>query len=363
MICRSCTTPLTRTLIDLGAQPLANALLNSPSDPDPTYPLHVYICDNCLLVQAAHTIPPETIFHDYPFRSAASPPWLDHCRTYVKQVTERFAPQSVLEIGSNDGTLLELFDIPHTGIDPACRAPHTIRQFFTAELAQDLYPADLVIANNVIGHVPDLDDFITGLATVTRNVLTVEIPWLYHLLNRVEYDCIYHEHFSYWSVSAIVTAFTKHGLHLFDVEPFPDLHGGTLRYFFGDHPRHPSVGELFRFEEDTGLTDPTSSLYTTFAHKVHTSSTRLRSFLETHHTVGLGAPAKANTLLNTAHITPDLLPYTTDTTTEKQDKYLPGSHIPIVSPRDTDAYQLVLAWNWWDTITAQPGKYIHPLEF
>ena len=366
MNCRSCHTSLTRLLADLGDQPLANTLLRDPLETAPTYPLRVYLCDQCLLVQAVHTVPPATIFQNYPFRSAASPPWLTHCADYVKMITGRFDPQSVLEIGSNDGTLLGLFNVPAVGVDPACTAPRTIRQFFTAELAEDLYPADLVVANNVIGHVPDLDDFIAGLRLVTRNVLTVEIPWLYHLLHRVEYDCIYHEHFSYWSANALITAFARHDLHVFDVEHFPNLHGGTIRYYFGNHPVREPVGEILRFEDDHGLTNPGSELYTGFARLIQERSGDLRHFLTEHTAVGLGAPAKANTLLNTAKITPTLLPYTTDTTPEKQGMYLPGSRIPIYPPtlRRSADHTLVLAWNWWDEITtryAGSTKFVHPL--
>ena len=377
--CRACREPLELVFADLGEQPLSNSYLDSPDDPDPRYPLVARLCHRCLLVQADEVVHPDEIFAPgYAFVSGASAPWRDHCRAYVAKMMGRFCPGSVLEIASNDGTLLTQFPgrVRTLGVDPAgIPAPvETIHKFFTSSLADQLDPADLVIANNVLGHVPDINDFLEGLRKVTRNVATIEFPWLLNLIRLGQYDTIYHEHFSYWSLVALEDALQTSGLHPFDAEEL-DVHGGSLRVYVSpeQRPSTRSYTNLRRRETLFGLNDPLSAAYQGFQERVVWHSTALRTFFDKPGVkVGAGAPAKGNTLLNTAGIGADAMACTTDTSPYKQGKYLPGSHIPIRTPAEVDMvrpdYLFILAWNWADAIKANfatirewGGRFVVPI--
>lgn len=383
-VCRSCGSDLDQTFVDLGNQPLSNGYLASPNSPDPTYPLHAWVCGKCLLVQADEVIPPDGIFvPDYAFVSGASAPWVNHCTRYAKQMVRRFDPATVLEVASNDGTLLHQFPdtVNASGVDPTGDQAD-ISEFFTEKLATELDTYDLVVANNVLGHVPDLNDFIAGLRMVLapEGVLTVEVPWLWNILNQCQYDTIYHEHFSYFSVTALETAFARHDLTVFDVESLA-VHGGSLRFYIG-HAHGPynetdGVRRVRTTEHVYGVDRPTCVLYRQFSDRVACHSANVRQFFEQAAAdgttvVGAGAPAKGNTLLNTAGITSDLMAVTTDTTTAKQGSYLPGSHIPVVAPELIDElepdYLFVLAWNWFPSIVDSlahardwGGRFVKPV--
>ncbi len=381
MNCRSCGAELTRTFLDLGEMPRANAYLDDPDDPDPRYPLHVRICDQCLLVQADATVAPEDLFSEYAFFSSMSPPWLAHCDRYVELVTRRFAldeTSQVIEVASNDGCLLERFAGPKVlGVDPAqniaaTASVETVPEFFTEALAKTLPPADLLIANNVLGHVPDLNDFVAGLARCLKDdgVLTIEVPWLGNLLLECQFDTIYHEHFSYFSLLALEGLLQRHDLRIFDAIHLP-IHGGSLRLYAGRRRcAWESVGMRRAEEWALGMADADADCYRTFARRVGCHTQALRSFLDAPHglVVGAGAPAKGNTLLNAVGATRDDLAYVTDTSPHKQNRYLPGSHIPVVPPNwmgqpDT---VLVLAWNWFEDVRRSfpdlDAVFVHPLK-
>jgi hypothetical protein len=348
------------------------------------FPLVARVCTECLLVQADEVIPPDDIFvPDYAFVSGASAPWINHCQRYARRMMRRFAPDTVLEVASNDGTLLDQFPdhVARWGVDPTGDQAD-YREFFTERLAGQLDTYELVVANNVLGHVPDLNDFVAGLRAVLapEGVLTVEVPWLWNLIDQCQYDTIYHEHFSYFSVTALETVFGRHGLTVFDVEPLP-VHGGSLRFYlqhaYGPYPTTTRVSKVRATERVFGLDRPTSPLYTQFANRVCRHSVKVRRFFEQaavdgRTVVGAGAPAKGNTLLNTAGIGPDLIVATTDTTPSKQGRYLPGSHIPIVAPDVLDELEpdlvFVLAWNWFpaivdslDFVRAWGGQFVKPI--
>lgn len=361
MNCRSCDAPLSEVLVDLGNQPLANAYLSSPSDPDPIYPLVARLCTNCLLVQADPAVLPTDIFTDYPFASANSAPWIAHCIDYMRTMQTRFHPRQVIEIGSNDGTLLSQFseDVAVLGIDPAKNiepSVETIHDFFTEHLASNLPRADLLIANNVLGHVPDINDFTAGLqkALAPDGILTIESPHLIRLIADCQFDTIYHEHFNYWSLHALERLLARHGLSVFDVEVL-GVHGGSLRYYIdhGQRPKTSAVSTIRALEAPYTVDSPH---FTTFQRRVDQSLHRIRNFFDNAATNkktigGIGAPAKANTLLNAAHVRLD---YTTDTSSQKQGKYLPGSHAVVLPPQALKIHQshyaLILPWNWADHI-------------
>jgi C-methyltransferase C-terminal domain/Putative zinc binding domain/Methyltransferase domain len=384
--CRVCGATLTRTFLDLGVQPLANSYLDTPTSPDPRYPLHARICGKCLLVQADATVNPSDIFCDYPFFSSMSKPWLVHCETFAWMATERFMldeHSTVIEVASNDGCLLERFPGRLIGIEPAKNVARaatvpTLPEFFTADLAHHLPRADLVIANNVLGHVPDLNDFVGGLSILLNRdgVLSIEIPWLLKLVEECQFDTIYHEHFSYFSLYALETVLHRHGLWVFDVEEL-DVHGGSLRVFASRGFRHPELSvEGCRWRERwAGLHQVSSPAYTEFAQTAHARIRKLFGWFGEMHAqglrvVGAGAPAKGNTLLNASRTTAADLAFTTDVSPHKQGKYLPGSHVPVVAPEAMFEYRpdvvLVLAWNWFDEIVKSfdglDAEFVHPLR-
>lgn len=372
MPCRVCGSELTRTFLDLGEQPLANAYLDTQDQPEQRYPLHARICDSCLLVQADAVVSPSGIFNDYAFFSSYSKSWVEHTRQYAKAMTERFeldAGSFVVEVASNDGCLLSQFDGPVVlGVEPAENVARvarlngvpTITEFFTGDLA--LPPADLMVANNVFGHVPDLNGFVDGFRKTLKpeGVLTIEVPWLLHLIERCEFDTIYHEHFSYFSFEALEQVLARHQLRVFDVEML-DVHGGSLRAFVchidSQQAELATTHEIRVIEERAGLWSADSEAYIDFAIRVLDRLSDLHAFLsQAESVVGAGAPAKGNTLLNALGADRDTLRFVTDTSPHKQGRWLPGSRIPIVEPARIvevcPEFVLVLAWNWLDEVMA-----------
>ncbi len=379
MLCRFCQTPLTNLFIDLGTNPPSNAYLNENdlSAPELWFPLKLYVCDHCFLVQIDEYQKAEAIFNDsYAYFSSFSSSWLNHCRSYTEMMIDRFALNSsskVMEIASNDGYLLQFFKergLPVLGIEPTrstARAAmdkgiETIIDFFGMELAHRLvsegYRADLILGNNVLAHVPHLNDFIKGLKAIldAEGIMTFEFPHLLNLVEENQFDTIYHEHFSYFSLTTVDTIFSAHGFRIFDVERIP-THGGSLRLFLchSENFRYGSssrVMDLLQLEDRKGFRS--AVYYRSFASKIFRVKYDFLTFLlENVHQgrkiCGYGAAAKGNTLLNYAGVKPDLLPFVADKSPHKQGKFLPGSRIPIVRPdtiRDFKPdYVLILPWN------------------
>jgi SAM-dependent methyltransferase len=401
-LCRFCRTPLSRTFADLGMSPIANAFL-SPAQinkMEPFYPLHAYVCEACLLVQLEDFEVPKNIFNEqYAYFSSYSDSWLDHARRYTDLITARLglgANSFVVEIASNDGYLLQYFvekGIPVLGVEPSgnvarvamSKGVDTWVEFFTAKSAQELVEKrrkpDLVLGNNVLAHVPDLNDFVQGLKIVLseQGVITMEFPHLLCLIRENQFDTIYHEHFSYFSLLAATRIFAKHGLRIFDVDRL-STHGGSLR-IYATHQEskrweeQSSVGKLLAEERDAGLDDISS--YSKFSDQVNKTKLDLLRFLidlkrAGKKIVGYGAPAKGNTLLNFCGIRSDFLEFTVDKNPQKQGMFLPGTHIPIVPPeRIFEAkpdYVLILPWNLRNEIVTQMaaiaawgGKFVVPI--
>jgi len=384
--CQGCGARLTRTLVDLGTQPLANSYIpiDRGGDPEPVFPLHARVCDACLLVQVDRVTAPEAIFNDrYAYFSSFSQSWLDHCRAYADAMTARFGlgPESrVVEIASNDGYMLQYFvekGIPVLGIEPAAnvaaaaaaKGVPTEIAFFGADTAARLaatgWSADLLAAKNVMAHVPDINDFVAGIPVILkpRGVFTVEFPHLLNLIREVQFDTIYHEHFTYLSLLAVKAIFERHGLAIFDVEK-QATHGGSLRVFAAradaGYPESVNVERLLAEERAAGLARPEG--YAGFAERVAAVRTELRAFLrgarEAGRSVaGYGAAAKGNTLLNYCGATRQDIRFVVDRNPAKQDTLLPGSHIPVRDPSAIDAerpdYVLILPWNLREEIIAQ----------
>jgi SAM-dependent methyltransferase len=387
--CRSCGTPLEHTFIDLGEQPLSNSFLTREqleAGNDPRYPLHVRVCSNCLLVQADEVVPPEAIFTDsYVYFSSYSQSWLDHAARYAERATERLGLDGsslVVEIASNDGYLLKNFvaaGIPVLGVEPAANVATvalaaeipTDVAFFGHDHARALIErglaADLVVANNVFAHVPGLRDFVNGLETVLKpeGVISIEVPHLLRMLERVEFDTIYHEHFSYYSLLAARDVLRRGGLRVFDVEELP-THGGSLRIWASREaaavawPETDSVEWVLKEERAAGLASLDG--YGSFAPKVELLLGELRAFLadakaDRARVAAYAAAAKGNTLLNSAGVTTDEIAYVVDRSPHKQGLFLPGSHLPVLDPEhvreDRPEYLLLLAWNLRDEIVEQ----------
>jgi SAM-dependent methyltransferase len=385
-ICRFCKASLRDTFVDLGMSPLANSYLSLEglNRPEPFYPLHVFICRNCLLVQVEVFETPDHIFSDYAYFSSYSESWLQHAKTYVDRVTSRFGlgPASkVVEIASNDGYLLQYFvkkGIPVLGIEPAANVAKaaiekgvpTLQSFFGAETAGELAAeggkADLLIGNNVLAHVPELNDFVTGLkiALLPRGVITMEFPHLMRLVEENQFDTIYHEHFSYFSFHTVRRVFSERGLRIFDVEELP-THGGSLRIYAchaedGSRAIGPAVTELAAREEAAGFTS--LDRYLSFSARVQETKRSLLAFLLAakdagKSVVGYGAAAKGNTLLNYCGIRTDFVDYVVDRSPQKQGLFLPGTRIPIFAPdkvRETRPdYLLILPWNLREEVMRQ----------
>lgn len=400
-LCRQCSTPLRQSFCDLGMSPLANSYLTAAdlNRREVFYPLHAYVCLNCFLVQLAEFESPEAIFGDYLYFSSYSQSWLDHARAYAEDMIDRFrldGNNQVIEIASNDGYLLQYFNdagIPSLGIEPAKNVAAAARErgiktkvaFFGTSLAKELaneeIRADLLIGNNVLAHVPDLNDFVEGLSIVLAadGLITLEFPHLLELIEFNQFDTIYHEHFSYFSLMTVTRLFAVHGLRVFDVEQL-STHGGSLRIYachadYAGHPTTRRVSELIQIEHASGL-DRLEG-YVAYPERVKRVKRALVTFLIDVHdrgrsAVGYGAPAKGNTLLNYCGIGTDLLRYTVDRSPHKQGRFLPGTHLPIFAPdhvRETRPdYLVVLPWNLRDEIIEEMsyirewgGKFVIPI--
>jgi SAM-dependent methyltransferase len=387
--CRSCGGRELREVLSLGATPIANALVDPSDAPDsdPTFPLDVVFCASCSLVQLGHALPAERIFdEEYPYYSSFSDTLCAHAATHVSRlISERgLGPQSlVVEVASNDGYLLRnvvAASVPALGIDaapgPAAAAAAigvpTIVDFFGAERAKAMRdehgPADVIVANNVMAHVPDLNDFVGGFATLLADdgVLTVENPYVRDLVEQVEFDTIYHEHYCYFSCSAVDALMARHGLHLNDVEYFPDLHGGSLRWHIGRQPRRSERCQTqLDAERNAGMTE--TAYYARFAERVRECQGQLRRLLDDlaargRRVAAYGAAAKGATLLNTTGVGRDRVEYVVDRNVHKQGKLMPGCRLPIepvemlLDDRPDDV--LLLAWNFADEIAAQQSAYL-----
>jgi SAM-dependent methyltransferase len=383
--CRFCAAPVEATFADLGMSPLANSYVapERANAMEPFYPLHAYVCSRCFLVQLGEFESPEHIFSDYAYFSSYSSSWLEHSQRYVEAMTERFgldASSHVVEIASNDGYLLQYFvqrDIPVLGIEPAAnvavaaeeKGVKTLVRFFGVETATEVAAdaqADLLLGNNVLAHVPDLNDFVGGMKVLLKpgGVITMEFPHLMRLIDDNQWDTIYHEHFSYFSFSTVSRVFAAHGVRLFDVEELP-THGGSLR-IFGCHaddaakPQTERAAELLAHEDAAGYSS--MDIYRAYGERVVADKLQILSTLidlkrAGKRIAGYGAPAKGNTLLNYCGVGPELVEYTADLNPHKQHHLLPGTHIPIRSPEairaDRPDVVLILPWNLKDEIMDQ----------
>ena len=388
-LCRFCGAPLVHSFLDLGSMPLANSYLEHAEleKPEPRYPLHARLCERCRLVQVEEVVPADAIFGEYAYFSSYSDTWVAHARAYAEAMTERLAlgPKSrVIEVASNDGYLLQHFvaaNIPVLGVEPAAnvaeaaeaKGVQTRTTFFNHETAEALraegYAAELMVANNVLAHVPDLNGFVAGFATLLKpeGMLTVEVPHLLNLIQEVQFDTIYHEHFCYFSLAVIERVFSAHGLRVFDVEELP-THGGSLRVFAcradcASHAEAPGLTRVRTQERDARLDAPET--YRGFAPRVEAIRDALVSFLDQTRAAGkavaaYGAAAKGNTLLNYCGIGTDRIAYVLDRNPVKQGRYLPGSHIPILAPEKIGEtrpdFVLILPWNLRDEIAAVLAK-------
>jgi 2-polyprenyl-3-methyl-5-hydroxy-6-metoxy-1,4-benzoquinol methylase len=384
--CRFCGAPLEHSFADLGMSPLANSYVrpDQANAMEPFYPLHAYVCAQCWLVQLQMYESGEHIFSDYAYFSSFSDSWLAHARAYTEKMRSRFGLGSgsqVIELASNDGYLLQYFKaagIPVLGVEPARNVADeaikkgipTVVKFFGEQTARELVSdgktADLLLGNNVLAHVPALNDFVKGMKIVLKpgGVITMEFPHLQRLVEECQFDTIYHEHFSYFSFVTVEQVFAKHGITLFDVEELP-THGGSLRIYGrhsedGSKPVGQRVIELREREERLGYKG--LGLYQSFAEKVMATKRDILAFLidakrQGKKIVGYGAPAKGNTLLNYCGIRNDMISYTVDRSPHKQGHYLPGTRIPICAPeriRETKPdYVVILPWNLKDEIMKQ----------
>lgn len=382
--CRLCRAPLTRVFVDLGAQPLCESYLDEAGlhQPETFYPLRTYVCDDCLLVQAEDFATPEQIFREYAYFSSYSASWLEHAARFSEEAAARErlgAASLVIEVASNDGYLLRNFvkrGVRVLGVDPARNVAAaaekegvpTVTEFFGAELARALVAehgrADLLVANNVLAHVPDLHDFTAGLAAVLApgGAVSIEVPHVLELIRERQFDTIYHEHFSYLSLHVVERLFAEHGLEVFDVEQLA-THGGSLRYWAahaGAREPVPAVARMRDLEASAGLHDVRG--YLGFEHEVRAVKRGLLKLLMGFQERGLrvagyGAPGKGNTLLNYCGVREDLLPYTVDRNPYKHGKYLPGTHIPVYPPERLDSDEpdviVILPWNLKDEIVRQ----------
>ena len=384
--CRFCGAPLEQTFVDLGMSPLCERFLRADQldQMEPFFPLHVRVCSSCLLVQLPAYVSPEEIFREYAYFSAYSESWVEHARAYVEAISARFglgSKSQVVELASNDGYLLQHFvarGVPALGIEPAlnvaeaarARGVETMTEFFGRQLAESLVAdgraADLVIGNNVLAQVPDLNDFVAGIARLLKpnGVATLEFPHLARLIEEVQFDTIYHEHFSYFSAGVVARIAEAHGLVFFDVEELP-THGGSLRAYLARRdgpPRPPSdrLRDLLARERAAGY-DRLDG-YAGFAPRVEAVKRDLLAFLiearrAGRRVAGYGAPGKGNTLLNYCGIRGDLLEFTVDRNPYKHGRFTPGTHIPIHQPEYLTQQRpdlvLILPWNLRTEIAAQ----------
>ena len=371
--CRFCGATLSHVFADLGMAPLANSILAESEllRGEAFYPLCTFVCSDCLLVQLPEFASPDVLFSDYAYFSSYSTTWLDHASRFAAYATERFgldADSFVVELASNDGYLLRNFQqlgIPVLGVEPAANVaevaiaegvPTEVR-FFGRGVAADLATqrqADLLVANNVLAHVPDLNDFVAGIAVLLapRGVASIEFPHLLNLIEQSQFDTIYHEHFSYFSLITAERIFERHGLKVVDVHELP-THGGSLRLFVArDGATTDAVRAVRERELAAGLTDVQT--YTAFDEETRRAKRRILSFFISakdagQSIAGYGAPAKGNTLLNYCGIGTDFLDFTVDLNPHKQGRYLPGTHIPIRAPDDVRRRRpdllFILPWN------------------
>lgn len=384
--CRFCGAPLNTTFVDLGMSPLSNAYLSADRlrGMEPFFPLHAYVCGSCFLVQLEEFESPANIFSDYAYFSSFSASWLEHAKRYAHDTIGRFSIDGgwkVVEIASNDGYLLRNFrdaGIPVLGIEPAENVARTAQQagiltvvkFFGVQTAEELVRegtrADLLIGNNVLAHVPDLNDFVAGMKILLspRGMITMEFPHLMRLMQENQFDTIYHEHFSYLSLLTVDRVFAAHGLKVFDVQELT-THGGSLRVYAchednANLTATRNVKALLEREVACGLSR--IDTYDAFSEQVRETKRKLLEFLiqikrEGKRIVGYGAPAKGNTLLNYCGIRTDFLDYTVDLSPHKQGMYLPGTRIPIYAPdriaETRPDYVLILPWNLREEIMEQ----------
>jgi SAM-dependent methyltransferase len=386
--CRSCGSAEVEPVLSLGSTPLANALLSAAdlSKPEPRFPLDVVFCAACSLVQLMETVPPDVLFSDYVYFSSFSDTAVEHARRVTERVlAERNLGegQLVIEVASNDGYLLQHYaraGVPVLGIEPArniaaAATAHgipTLNEFLTEDLGQSLAQAgrqaDVLHANNVLAHVPDLNGFVSGLGHLLRadGVAIIEVPWVRELVRNLEFDTIYHEHLSYFSLTSLVSLFERHRLAVFDVEPIP-IHGGSLRIQVGHGDatrRNGRVQELLEREQAEGLTD--REYYADFGGRVLALGRELRQLLQGlkhagHSIAAYGASAKGSTLLNCIGIGRETLDFVVDRSTIKQGRFAPGTHLPIKAPAELlssmPAYVLLLTWNFAEEILEQQAEY------
>jgi hypothetical protein len=402
MQCRFCKTPLTYEFIDLGNAPASNSFLSKEqlNEPEIYYPLKVFVCDRCFLVQVDEYKKSDAIFNnEYVYFSSYSTSWLEHAKRYTDMMEKRFSlgnQSLVIELASNDGYLLQYFQekkIPVLGIEPTANTAdvarakgiETVTRFFgtrlAAELSQENRKADLLLGNNVLAHVPDIVDFVAGMKIILKaeGVITMEFPHLLQLIRNNQFDTIYHEHFSYLSLHVVLKVFASQGLTIFDVEEIP-THGGSLR-IFARHKENKglaitkNVSDLLQKEEGNGLTD--IKTYGNFKTKVETIKLDLIDFLIQAKRKGknvgaYGAAAKGNTLLNYCGIKSDLIEFVSDANPFKQGKYLPASHIPVKNEEYLKQvkpdYIIIFPWNIQNEVMEQlkyiktwKGQFVIPL--
>jgi SAM-dependent methyltransferase len=401
IVCRFCGEKLEHTFADLGTSPLANSY-RKPDQLDrmePFFPLHVRVCSKCFLVQLPQLATREEIFDDYAYFSSYSDSWLEHCRKYTEMMIDGFNlgnTSRVVELASNDGYLLQYFlerQVPVLGVEPAANVAEVARKrgintkvaFFgektARQLAEEDWSSDLIVANNVLAHVPDINDFVEGIRILLKptGVATIEFPHVMKLMMENQFDTIYHEHFSYLSFTVVERIFAKHGLKLFDVQEM-STHGGSLRIFAAHEddaskPSSEAVQELRRREETAGFL--TLAPYLAFNERVIETKRKLLTFLieakeRGKHIVGYGAPAKGNTLLNYCGIRTDFVEYTVDKSPAKQGHLLPGVRIPVHSPdmisKTKPDFVLILPWNIKEEVMHQMdyvrqwgGQFVVPI--
>ncbi len=398
--CRFCGSPVTHSFIDLGSMPLANSFVapDRLAQIDPVYPLHARVCGACFLVQVDAVVPAEEIFGDYAYFSSYAASWVEHARCYAGMMTARFALTSaskVVEVASNDGYLLRHFaavGVPVLGVEPAANVASAARElgvatevaFFGMETAQRLkalgHGADVMVANNVLAHVPDINDFVAGFAVLLKpeGVWTIEFPHLLHLIQENQFDTIYHEHYSYLSLDTVEQILAAHQLRAFDVDVLK-THGGSLRVYVchvaADHETSEALMYLRESEQDAGM--DRLETYEGFGIRAEKIKQALLGFLndaksQGKKVVAYGAAAKGNTLLNYCGVTADQIEFAVDSNPHKQGRYLPGSRLPIHAP---DAiftakpdYVLILPWNLaseicgnMSGISAWGGRFVLPI--
>ncbi len=385
--CRHCRAPLEASVVDLGVQPPCEGYVSIEhfNEPELFYPLHAMVCANCFLVQLETDVSPESIYTEYAYFSSFSDSWLEHSRVYVEAIIARLGLHSesqVVELASNDGYLLKNFvqkGIPAYGVEPAANVAKaamekgvpTVVAFFGVKTASSLADqgssADLIIANNVFGHVPDINDFVAGMKRLLKpgGTVSIEIPHFMRLMENNQFDTIYHEHYCYHTLLADTRIFASCGLRLFDVEELP-THGGSIRMFVchEDDLRTTtdSVTSLIALERARGL--DRVETYAAFGEKVRETKRKLLTFLieaarAGKRVAGYGAPGKGNTLLNYCGVRTDFIEFVVDRNPYKHGKFLPGTRIPIYAPDMIDTmkpdYVLILPWNIQEEIVAQMG--------